>query len=142
MTRGGRFIAPEKGRQEIFVHISAFDRDLPRKTKAGDTIYYSPKRMNLPVNVLALGFNQKTRTSIQMLKWRLSLTCYDNETFSHNRAARSSRTCYCPLRFRNSGGRSLCFKSYGPLLVVHQGPRKERKIARPPGQLLPLSWGY
>ncbi|WP_073614357.1 cold-shock protein [Desulfopila aestuarii] len=44
MTRGGTFIAPEKGRQEIFVHSSAFDRDLPRRPRAGDTIYYSPQK--------------------------------------------------------------------------------------------------
>lgn len=40
--KGFGFITPEKGTQEIFVHISAFDRDLPRRPKAGDTVYYYP----------------------------------------------------------------------------------------------------
>lgn len=42
--KGFGFITPEKGKQEIFVHISAFDRDLPRRPKAGDTIYYYPQQ--------------------------------------------------------------------------------------------------
>lgn len=42
--KGFGFITPEKGNQEIFVHISAFDRDLPRRPKAGDTIYFYPQK--------------------------------------------------------------------------------------------------
>ena len=42
--KGFGFITPEKGKQEIFIHISAFDRDLPRRPKAGDTIYYYPQK--------------------------------------------------------------------------------------------------
>ena len=38
--KGFGFIMPEKGNQEIFVHVSAFARDLPRRPKAGDTIFY------------------------------------------------------------------------------------------------------
>ncbi len=38
--KGFGFITPEKGKQEIFVHISAFDRNLPRRPKAGDTIFF------------------------------------------------------------------------------------------------------
>ena len=38
--KGFGFLTPEKGKQEIFVHMSAFDRDLPRRPKAGDTIFY------------------------------------------------------------------------------------------------------
>ena len=38
--KGFGFLTPEKEKQEIFVHISAFDRNLPRRPKAGDTIFY------------------------------------------------------------------------------------------------------
>ncbi len=38
--KGFGFISPEKGKQEIFIHISAFDRNIPRRPKAGDTIFY------------------------------------------------------------------------------------------------------
>ncbi len=38
--KGFGFLKPEKGKEEIFVHISTFDRDLPRRPKAGDTIFY------------------------------------------------------------------------------------------------------
>jgi cold shock CspA family protein len=42
--KGFGFITPEKGKQEIFVHISAFDKALPRRPKAGDTIFYYPQK--------------------------------------------------------------------------------------------------
>lgn len=38
--KGYGFISPAKGGKDIFVHISAFDRDIPRKPKVGDTIYF------------------------------------------------------------------------------------------------------
>ena len=38
--KGFGFITPEKGNQEIFVHVSAFDRSIPRRPKAGDTIFF------------------------------------------------------------------------------------------------------
>ena len=39
-SKGFGFISPEKGKHEIFIHISAFDRNIPRRPKAGDTIFY------------------------------------------------------------------------------------------------------
>ncbi len=38
--KGFGFITPENGKQELFVHVSAFDKDLPRRPKAGDTIFF------------------------------------------------------------------------------------------------------
>ncbi len=38
--KGFGFVTPDKGGQNIFVHISAFDRNIPRRPKVGDTIYY------------------------------------------------------------------------------------------------------
>ncbi len=42
--KGFGFITPDKSKQQIFVHISAFDRALPRRPKAGDTIFYYNKK--------------------------------------------------------------------------------------------------
>lgn len=39
-TKGFGFLTPEKGKQQIFVHISAFDRNIPRRPKVGDIIFY------------------------------------------------------------------------------------------------------
>lgn len=44
--KGYGFINPDKGSKDVFVHISAFDRDIPRKPKAGDTIYFHVTRDN------------------------------------------------------------------------------------------------
>jgi cold shock CspA family protein len=38
--KGYGFISPSKGAQNIFVHISSFDRNLSRRPKEGDTIFY------------------------------------------------------------------------------------------------------
>lgn len=38
--KGFGFITPVKGKLEIFIHISAFDKTLPRRPKVGDTIFY------------------------------------------------------------------------------------------------------
>ncbi|MCB2215108.1 MAG: cold shock domain-containing protein [Desulfobulbaceae bacterium] len=38
--KGYGFITPAKGTQQIFVHISSFDRNLSRRPKEGDTIFY------------------------------------------------------------------------------------------------------
>ena len=38
--KGYGFISPDKGSKDVFVHISAFDKDIPRKPKVGDTIYF------------------------------------------------------------------------------------------------------
>jgi cold shock CspA family protein len=41
--KGFGFITPEKNTKNIFVHISAFDRAIPRRPKVGDTIFYHVK---------------------------------------------------------------------------------------------------
>ena len=38
--KGYGFISPDKEQKDVFIHISAFDRDIPRKPKVGDTIFY------------------------------------------------------------------------------------------------------
>jgi cold shock CspA family protein len=44
--KGFGFITPDKGGKNIFVHISSFDRNIPRRPKTGDTIYYYIKTGN------------------------------------------------------------------------------------------------
>jgi cold shock CspA family protein len=44
--KGFGFLTPEKGKKEIFVHISAFDRNIPRRPIVGDTIFYHVKMDN------------------------------------------------------------------------------------------------
>jgi cold shock CspA family protein len=41
--KGFGFLTPEKGKKEIFVHISAFDRNIPRRPIVGDIIFYHTK---------------------------------------------------------------------------------------------------
>jgi cold shock CspA family protein len=41
--KGFGFLTPENGKKEIFVHISAFDRNIPRRPIVGDTIFYYVK---------------------------------------------------------------------------------------------------
>ncbi|MGI9570951.1 MAG: cold shock domain-containing protein, partial [Desulfobulbia bacterium] len=38
--KGYGFIRPDQGSKDVFVHISAFDRNIPRQPKPGDTIFY------------------------------------------------------------------------------------------------------
>lgn len=38
--KGFGFISPEKGSKDVFIHISAFDKDTPRRPQPGDTIFY------------------------------------------------------------------------------------------------------
>ena len=38
--KGYGFITPAEGSKDVFVHISAFDRNIPRQPKTGDTIFY------------------------------------------------------------------------------------------------------
>ena len=41
--KGFGFLTPETGKKEIFVHISAFDRNIPRRPIVGDIIFYYVK---------------------------------------------------------------------------------------------------
>ena len=41
--KGFGFITPEKGKGNVFVHISSFDRNIPRRPEVGDTIFYYVK---------------------------------------------------------------------------------------------------
>ena len=41
--KGFGFLTPEKGKKEIFVYISAFDRNIPRMPIVGDIIFYHVK---------------------------------------------------------------------------------------------------
>ena len=38
--KGFGFISPDKGQKDVFIHITAFDRNIERKPKVGDTIYF------------------------------------------------------------------------------------------------------
>jgi len=38
--KGYGFITPGQGSKDVFIHISAFDRNIPRQPKTGDTIFY------------------------------------------------------------------------------------------------------
>ena len=38
--KGYGFITPDQGSKDVFVHISAFDRNIPRQPQTGDTIFY------------------------------------------------------------------------------------------------------
>jgi cold shock CspA family protein len=38
--KGYGFITPAQGSKDVFIHISAFDRNTPRQPKPGDTIFY------------------------------------------------------------------------------------------------------
>jgi len=38
--KGFGFISPDKGQKDVFIHISAFDRNIARKPKVGDTIFF------------------------------------------------------------------------------------------------------
>lgn len=38
--KGYGFITPDQGSKDVFIHISAFDRNIPRHPKTGDTIFY------------------------------------------------------------------------------------------------------
>ena len=38
--KGFGFIAPDKGSNDIFIHISSFGRDISRRPEVGDTIFY------------------------------------------------------------------------------------------------------
>lgn len=41
--KGFGFLTPEKGKKEIFVHISAFDKNISRRPIVGDIIFYHVK---------------------------------------------------------------------------------------------------
>ena len=87
--KGFGFITPEKGSKEIFVHISSFDRNIPRRPVIGDTVYYhittDKKGKTKAVDAAIEGAAPVNTTKATKLKphykhkkrsdWKLTLVC-------------------------------------------------------------------
>lgn len=89
-NKGFGFITPEKDKQEIFVHISSFAKNLPRKPQIGDTVFFyvlkDEKGKTKAIDVIIEGVAPVSRTLVSRKRplrtgqgsksgWRLLVFC-------------------------------------------------------------------
>ncbi|KAB2891132.1 MAG: cold-shock protein [Desulfobulbaceae bacterium] len=90
ITRASGFVTPEKDKKEVFVHISSFAKNLPRRPQIGDTVFFyvqkDEKGQIKAVDVIIEGVAPVTKTVVSRRRpmdverssrgsWRLLVFC-------------------------------------------------------------------